>query len=252
MTPIMVALGGDSGTGKAALCAGLREVFGERRCSELHLDGYFALDRAQRAAVGLTPLDPRAHEFAAMGEDLRELANGSAVVAPLYDHPTGAVSGHRLVEPRDIMLVQGRFPLYTHALRSLFDVGVWLEREPDLVLDWTIHRAVGGVAVERRRADYAAYLAPQAQHAQVSVRFTSGGMTLTQRGRPPLDIGTAAAAADARALESDGWTVPNPDRLGTYAGATGEATSPTLALAQLVVARLVDAVVRQRASTDAI
>ncbi len=252
MTPIMVAVGGDSGTGKAALCAGLREVFGELHCSELHLDGYFALDRAQRNAVGLTPLDPRTHEFAAMGEDLWLLAHGSAVTAPLYDHASGTVAGQRAVEPRGIVLVQGRFPLHTHALRALFDVSVWLEREPNLVLDWTIHRAVGGVDVERRRADYAAYLAPQAEHAQVGVRFTSGGMTLTQRGRPPLEIDAAAAAADAQALKTDGWSVPNPARLGAYAGPNGEATSPTLALAQLVVARLVDAAARQRASADAL
>ncbi len=243
--PIMVAVGGDSGTGKAALCAGLREVFGEERCSELHLDGYFALNRAQRNAVGLTPLDPRTHDFAAIDEGLWRLAHGETVTAPVYDHAMGAVSGSRTVKPREIVLVQGRFPLYTHVLRDLFDVGVWLEREPGLTLAWTIHREVGGTAGERRRADYATYLAPQAAYAEVGVRFTRGGMTLSERGRPPLEIAVPGDAERARAQEGEHSSGPHPERLGAYAGPDGAQTSPTLALAQLVVARHVDEVARR-------
>lgn len=247
----MVAVGGDSGTGKAALCAGLRDVFGSERCGELHLDGYFALDRAQRNAVGMTPLDPRTHDFALMDEDLWQLAHGAAVTVPVYDHLRGAVAGSRAVEPRDIMLVQGRFPLYTHVLRALFDVGVWLEREREFTLPWTIHREIGGAAGERRRADYATYLAPQARHADVHVRFTRAGVTLSERGRPPLEVDAAIDAQQAGALEDTIRSGPQPERLGAYAAGDGEQTSAPLAIAQLLVARRIDQVAHQRAEAEA-
>jgi phosphoribulokinase len=248
--PIMVAVGGDSGTGKAALCAGLRAIFGDERCCELHLDGYFALNRAQRNALGWTPLDPRTHAFAAMDDALWELADGGTVTAPVYDHDKGDVAGTRTVAPREIVLVQGRFPLYTHALRSLFDVGVWLEREADLALKFTVHREIGGAAGEHRRADYATYLAPQAKHAEVCVRFTRPGVTIAERGRPELNVDVADEAR-VRALEAELGSGSRPARLGAYAGAGGEGTSAALGLAQLVVARHVEWAAARRAEAGA-
>jgi ABC-type phosphate/phosphonate transport system ATPase subunit len=47
----MIAVGGDSGTGKSTLCRGLDRIFGADRISNVCLDDYHALDRAQRKAV---------------------------------------------------------------------------------------------------------------------------------------------------------------------------------------------------------
>src|SRR5450631_1116861 len=138
--PIMVAVGGDSGTGKVTLCKGLREIFGDERCVEVRLDGYLGLNRVQRHAVGITALDPRAHNFAQIEEDLWHLAHGRAIEKPMYDPRRGAVDRYEQIEPREIIVVQGLFPLYTWALRSLFDVSVWLEPDAGLKHDWTIYR----------------------------------------------------------------------------------------------------------------
>jgi hypothetical protein len=148
------------------------------------------------------------------------------------------------------VLVQGRFPLYTHALRSLFDVGVWLEREADLALKFTVHREIGGAAGEHRRADYATYLAPQAKHAEVCVRFTRPGVTIAERGRPELNVDVADEAR-VRALEAELGSGSRPARLGAYAGAGGEGTSAALGLAQLVVARHVEWAAARRAEAGA-
>ena len=56
MRPIMVAVGGDSGTGKTTLCRGLEEIFGRERILTICLDDYHSLDRAQRKATGITAL----------------------------------------------------------------------------------------------------------------------------------------------------------------------------------------------------
>lgn len=201
----MVAVGGDSGTGKATLCEGLRAIFGDERCTEVRLDGYLALNRAERNAVGMTALDPRAHDFAAMDEDLSQLARGGAITKPVYDHLRGAIAATETVEPAEIVLVQGLFPLYTRVLRSLFDVAVWMEPDPTLKQEWMIHRDTTQrgyreeqvrAEIERRRSDYDRYIAPQAEYADIRASFNEGGVTFLKSGRlPPLNYAEFASSA---------------------------------------------------------
>lgn len=276
----MVAVGGDSGSGKVTLCSGLRDIFGEERCIEVRLDGYFGLNRAQRHAVGMTALNPRAHNFADMEEDVWRLSQGRTISVPLYDHRRGAVSGVETVEPREIILVQGMFPLYTWALRSLFDVSVWLEPDATLKQAWMIHRDITErgyreeqvrAEVERRRPDYEAYIAPQAEYADLRAVFAKSGVTFYKGARlAPLNYSEIATDfTRMRTLEDAGGSFPRtvldvdaaindegrrrvedaiwkrigtrhatvrPAQLGVFSDPTGEHSSPLLALTQLFVA----------------
>ncbi|HTW83616.1 MAG TPA: hypothetical protein VMD91_06080 [Candidatus Sulfotelmatobacter sp.] len=258
--PIMVAIAGDSGTGKSSLAAGLCRVLGEGQCAVAGLDGYFALDRAQRNAVGLTPMNPKTHDFAAMDEDVWKLANGFAINKPAYDHLAGTVAGTEIVESRPIVIVQGRFPLYTHVLRSLFDVTVWLEREDDLRLPWTVHRDLspddddGRVrdAREQRRADYRLYVKPQSAFAYVRVRYTHAGVEFVDDRELPdgialdADPNTEAAAELRRMLVrmiEGKLDLPNLAELGRYG--PDQALSHVFALTELVVLRRIAAAARR-------
>lgn len=180
MRPIMVAVGGDSGTGKTTLCRGLEEIFGHDRILTICLDDYHSLDRRQRKATGITALDPRANNFAAMEDDLAALREGCGVLKPVYDHHNGTITGPEFIEPRPIVVVQGLFPLYTRALRALFDVAVWLNPEDELKIAWKIQRdcAQRGYTADQVRAEIAlrqddirAHIAPQSRHADVTIEF---------------------------------------------------------------------------------
>jgi phosphoribulokinase len=188
--PIMVAVGGDSGSGKSTLCSGLEAIFGADRMVEVCLDDYHTLDRAQRKALGVTALDPRANDFAAMEEDLRRLARGSAVSKPVYDHADGTFSEPETIEPREIVIVQGLFPLYTPALRALFDITIWLDPRPELKAAWKVRRdtarrgyseAEVRAEIAARRPDFDAHVAPQATWADLVVRVAhpDGAMART-------------------------------------------------------------------------
>jgi phosphoribulokinase len=178
--PIMIAVGGDSGTGKTTLCRGLDMIFGAERIETICLDDYHALDRAQRKAVNLTALDPRANNFAAMEEDMWALREGRAIDKPIYDHSDGTFKGPERIEPKEIIVVQGLFPLYTRALRSLFDVTVWLDPELELKVAWKIQRDTlqRGYSVdevraemEKRKPDIEKHIQPQGKRADLTVTF---------------------------------------------------------------------------------
>lgn len=179
--PIMIAVGGDSGTGKTTLCRGLDKIFGVERIETICLDDYHALDRVQRKAVGLTALDPRANNFAAMEEDMWSLREGRAIEKPVYDHHDGMIKGPETIEPKEIIVVQGLFPLYTRALRSLFDVTVWLDPETELKVAWKIQRdmtqrgyseAQVRDEIEKRQPDIRKHISPQSKYADLTVRFS--------------------------------------------------------------------------------
>lgn len=176
----MIAVGGDSASGKGTLCRGLGRILGGERITTICLDDYHSLDRAQRRAVALSALDPRATNFAALEEDMWAIHEGRAIDKPVYDHGSGTFGRNERVEPREIVIVYGLFPLYTRALRSLFDVTVWLDPERELKLDWKLQRdmrtrgydeAAVRADMASRDADLERYIEPQIKHADLTVRF---------------------------------------------------------------------------------
>jgi len=178
--PVTIAVGGDSGTGKSTLCRGIEATFGSERCARVSLDDYLSLDRAQRAAVGIPGADPRANNFAAMEEDLWALREGRPIEKPVYDHASGTFRSAERIEPKDIVIVHGLFPLYTRALRSVFDVTLWLDPEPELATAWKVQRDVARrgyseadarAQIARRAPAVAKFIAPQSRFADLTLRF---------------------------------------------------------------------------------
>ncbi len=247
--PIMVAVGGDSGSGKTTLCRGLFNIFGGTRVETICLDDYHSLDRVQRAALGLTALDPRANNFATMEEQLWQLRDGHSIEKPIYDHADGTIKGPERVVPRDIIVVQGLFPLYTRALRALFDVTVWLDPEDELKVAWKIQRDVAQRGytedavrneIARRRHDIETHILPQRQHADLVVRFARpvedewDNSKLTARicksGRfKPLDYNEFASTATSfRVLEGEPRVGPYPETIIELDGRVDDETSRRL------------------------
>jgi len=116
-----------------------------------------------------------------MEEDLWTLREGKPIDKPIYDHRDGRIKGPERVEPKDIIVVQGLFPLYTRALRGLFDVTVWLDPETELKVAWKIQRDMSQrgytenqvrAEIEKRQPDIRAHIAPQAKYADLTVRFS--------------------------------------------------------------------------------
>jgi phosphoribulokinase len=176
----MIAVGGDSGAGKSTLCRGFERIFGAERLAIVRLDDYHSLDREQRKLVDISSVDPRASNFAAMEEDLWALREGRAIEKPVYDHKTGRFTAATRVEPAEIIVIEGLFPLYTRALRSLFNITVWVEPEPELMTVWReqrdvfergYSRAEANVDLDRRKAAVETFISPQSRYADLTLTF---------------------------------------------------------------------------------
>lgn len=182
--PIMVAVGGDSGTGKTTLVSGLYRIFGSDRITNICLDDYHRLDRAARKRAGVTALNPVANDLQLMAGHVEALRRGETVRKPTYDHATGTFGPVERVSPRDIVVIRGLFPLYSPRLRAAFDVRVWLEPQEELKWSWKVKRdcAQRGYSVPEvirqiveRRDDQLQHIMPQKTHADLVVEFHPPG-----------------------------------------------------------------------------
>ena len=105
-------------------------------------DDYHRFDRAERARLGVTPLDPATNRMDLLAEHLRALAAGRAVTKPTYEHHTGTFGDDEAIEPGEIVIVEGLLPLADRATRDAIDVAVFLEPEEVLRRRWKLERDV--------------------------------------------------------------------------------------------------------------
>jgi phosphoribulokinase len=178
--PVMLAIAGDSAAGKTTLASGIAAALGPDRATAMCVDDYHRYDRAERAGVPFTVLNPECNYVDIMEQHLQLLALGRPILKPVYEHATGQLIRPVLVEPRDFVLVEGLLPLHTKLARACFDITVYLDPPEDIRRKWKVRRdcAERGYApdqvaaeLERREPESAAYVRPQRQWADICVRF---------------------------------------------------------------------------------
>jgi phosphoribulokinase len=178
--PVMLAVGGDSGTGKTTLTRGIYDIFGEQNILNICLDDYHTLDREGRKRAGITALNPAMNNIALMEHHVWALRKGEPITKPVYDHATGTFAEPEVVAPRPIIIIRGLFPLFTDRLRSAFDVKVWLQPDEELKYHWKVQRDVAqrGYLLEEvirqiveRQEDCQRFIEPQEAFADRVVRF---------------------------------------------------------------------------------
>ncbi len=178
--PIMLAIAGDSAAGKTTLTKGLVEALGPERCVSLCTDDYHRYDREERRELPFTALHPDCNYVEIMEQHLQLLATGSPVLKPVYDHSTGKLARPELVEPADVVIVEGLLPLHSKLSRACFDVTVYLDPPEEIRREWKIARDTGKRGYEReqvlseldrREPESEAHIRVQRPHADIVVRF---------------------------------------------------------------------------------
>jgi phosphoribulokinase len=190
--PIMVAIAGDSASGKTTLTQGLVDALGPDRITALCVDDYHRYDRVERKGLPFTPLHPACNYVEVMEQHLQLLALGQPVLKPVYNHRTGTLDRPVLVEPSEFVIAEGLLPLHTRLARACFDVTVYLDPPEVIRRRWKVQRDTAKrgytddqVAAElvRREPESAAYIRPQRAHADIVVRFGP----IEERGETPDD-----------------------------------------------------------------
>jgi phosphoribulokinase len=190
--PIMLAIAGDSGTGKTTLTAGLVKALGPERMTSVGADDYHRYDREERKSLPFTPLHPKCNYIDIMEQHLHHLSRGEPILKPVYDHDTGTLGRPEYVEPREFVIVEGLLPLHTEVSRACFDITVFLDPPEEIRIAWKLRRDTKKrgyteeqvrAELEKREPESAEFIRPQRAHADIVVRFSP----IEERGEGPTD-----------------------------------------------------------------
>jgi phosphoribulokinase len=190
--PIMLAIAGDSGTGKTTITAGLVKALGEERMTSVGADDYHRYDREERKELPFTPLHPDCNYIDIMEQHLHHLSLGHPILKPIYNHDTGMLERPEYIEPREFVIVEGLLPLHTKVARACFDITVFLEPPEDIRIKWKLSRDTKKRGyteeqvrkeLEKREPESAEFIRPQRANADIVVRFSP----IEERGETPDD-----------------------------------------------------------------
>ena len=183
-TPCLIAVVGDSGSGKSTVADAVTSLLGPDRVTDLRLDDYHRFSREERAEKGMTALNPAVHNLALMHEHLRLLRQGRPIRNRSYNHADGSFGPIRMIEPREIVMVRGLLGFPNDELQALYHLSVFLQPEPELLFRWKLRRDVqsrGYTEAEvlknivQHLLDSKQFVLPQAERADVVVRYELPG-----------------------------------------------------------------------------
>jgi len=178
--PILLAIAGDSGTGKTTVTKGLVEALGRERITSVGADDYHRYDREERKELPFTPLHPECNYIDIMEQHLQHLATSQPILKPIYDHDTGELGRPEYIEPREFVIVEGLLPLHTKKARAAFDIAVFLDPPEEIRIAWKLKRDTSKRGytedevredLKKREPESEEFIRPQRAHADIVIRF---------------------------------------------------------------------------------
>ena len=143
--PLIVGLGGGSGSGKTSLARALAGALGADRVALLCHDAYYR-DRSALTPEARTALDydvPDAIDQALFVEHLAMLRAGLPVRPPTYCFVTHCrTAAGAPLGPRPIVIVEGILLLWEPAVRAALDLSIYVDAPEDLRLERRLARDV--------------------------------------------------------------------------------------------------------------
>jgi uridine kinase len=174
--PFVIGIAGDSGAGKDTLTGALKDILGMHSVVQLSGDDYHLWDRHKPMWQVMTHLNPRANDIERYAKDLLDLANGKPILMRHYDHTTGRMSHPVKLKSNDFIIASGLHALHLPILRNCCDLKIYLDIDEGLRRHLKVQRDVHQrghsvekvmSSLEKREADSAKFVRPQADHADL-------------------------------------------------------------------------------------
>lgn len=134
----VILIGGGSASGKTYVLKRVLEKIPEEKVAHISLDDYYKdlsnLPFEERVKVNYD--HPKAFDWKLINEQLTALKNGKKIEKPTYDFVTHTRSSKtEIVEPKDLIIIEGIMALVNKDLRAISDLNVFISasRERRLV-----------------------------------------------------------------------------------------------------------------------
>lgn len=134
MDPILIAIGGGTGSGKTTVAKEVRKHFPEESVVLIHHDSYYLdrspLGRSERERLNYD--HPDAFDNPLLISHLTDLKAGRTIEKPTYEFETHTRRGETItVRPARIVLLEGILVLAVKELRDLMDIKLYVDTDAD-------------------------------------------------------------------------------------------------------------------------
>jgi len=141
--PILIAVGGASGSGKSYLCEHLKECLSTHNTLIISMDNYFhdlsGITMEKRSEINFDQPDSIDSEL--IKDHLRKAILGESIHLPIYNFKTHTRDGHCLVKQNcEYIIIDGLFALYWSDLRNMITLKIFIDLPADQCLKRRITR----------------------------------------------------------------------------------------------------------------
>jgi uridine kinase len=143
--PLVIGIAGGSGSGKTTVAQEILQRVGPDRIAYIQHDSYYkdltGLPPAQRAEVNFD--HPNSLETELLTFHIQQLKQGHTIEVPIYDFSTHSRTDEAFtVNPRGVIIVEGILIFVEAALRSLFNVKLFVDTDADVRLIRRLQRDI--------------------------------------------------------------------------------------------------------------
>ncbi len=135
--PLTIGIAGGTGSGKSTVAQKINCAVGRENVATLDQDSYYRdlshMPIEERRKQNFD--HPDALEFSLFRDHIAALRERKPVCKPVYSFKTSTRTGDTvLIEPREIIVVEGILALWDDSLRSLMDVKIFVDTDDDIRL----------------------------------------------------------------------------------------------------------------------
>ena len=135
MKPIIIGIGGGTGSGKTTIAKNIVQEYGPGEVVRIDLDSYYRdlsdLSREERAQINFD--HPSSLEIDLLVQHLDALVEGEAIRIPVYNFATHNRSADsRKIEPHSVIVVEGILALYYTELTERMDLKLFVDTPSDI------------------------------------------------------------------------------------------------------------------------
>lgn len=177
----IIAISGDSGSGKSSLSESLYQLFDhQNNILKLETDRYHKWERGDQRYLQFTHLNPEANYLQKMEDDVYNLKIGNCIYTVDYDHGSGKFTSEETIRSKKNVILCGLHTFWSQTLRPLIDLKIYMDTERQLIMKWKLKRDVEQrgktksdveYEMDKRKNDYFSYIHVQKNDADMIIHF---------------------------------------------------------------------------------
>lgn len=180
--PILVGIGGDSGTGKHTVYDIFKSLLGEKLCVPVFGDNFHKWERNNENWKVFTHLNPLSNKLYEKLDKAVALKSGREIEIVEYDHTSGKFKNPSLIESNKFIFFIGLHPFYLSSMRDLVDIKIFVDADEELRNFWKVNRDVKDRGYDKskvieqiniRKEDSEKYIKPQKEYADLNIKYLS-------------------------------------------------------------------------------